>query len=147
MFWRRSLRDSFLLEQLSRSVSLSSSRTDGRARHRQHLGKPPGTQFPYVRERSQRTSSLRGEGGGFEKRTGVYFPILFVKDFGNLKDEGGWKSHFFRGRPLWTLPYCCPLQYRVGSTGISWLKHWGRFQTASSTITDTINGNFYQFMT
>ena len=30
-----------------------------------------------------------GEGGGFEKRTGLYFPILFVKGFGDLKDEGG----------------------------------------------------------
>ena len=31
-------------------------------------------------------SSLRGA-GGFEKRTALYFPILFVMDFGYLKDE------------------------------------------------------------
>ena len=37
---------------------------------------------------SQRTSSLRGE-GGLKKRTALPFPILFVKDFSNLKDEGG----------------------------------------------------------
>ena len=54
-------------------------------------------------ERSQRTSSLRGRRGGVEKRTGLYFPILFVKDFGDLKDEGGGggsKGPKFRGRPL-----------------------------------------------
>ena len=32
--------------------------------------------------------SKRG-GGGLKKRTALPFPILFVKDFGNLKDEGG----------------------------------------------------------
>ena len=33
-------------------------------------------------------SSLRG-GGGLKKRTALLFPMLFVKDFGYLKDEGG----------------------------------------------------------
>ena len=44
-----------------------------------------------------------GGGGGYEKRTGLYFPILFVKDFGDKKDEGGGggsKGPKFRGRPL-----------------------------------------------
>ena len=26
--------------------------------------------------------------GGLEKRTALHFPILFVKDFGNLEDKG-----------------------------------------------------------
>ena len=32
--------------------------------------------------------SKRG-GGGLKKRTALHFPILFVKDFCNLKDERG----------------------------------------------------------
>ena len=50
-------------------------------------------------ERSQRTSSLRGGmgRGGLEKRTALHFSMLFVKDFGYLKDEGvgGGKSSKF----------------------------------------------------
>ena len=33
-----------------------------------------------------------GKLGGLEKRTALHFPILFDKDFGVLKDEGGWGS-------------------------------------------------------
>ena len=42
----------------------------------------------------------------WKKRMALPFSILFVKDFGNLKDEGegGRKSHFYRERPLWTVP-------------------------------------------
>ena len=40
------------------------------------------------------TKDVLSEGGRgvFEKRTALYFPILFVMDFGYLKDEvGGFK--------------------------------------------------------
>ena len=42
-----------------------------------------------LRDHSQRMSSLRGGGGVLKKWTALPFPILFVKDFGNLKGKGG----------------------------------------------------------
>ena len=35
------------------------------------------------------TKDVLSKGGGWKKRTALPFPILFVKKFGNLKDEGG----------------------------------------------------------
>ena len=47
------------------------------------------------------TKDVLSKGGeGLKKRMALTFTILFVKDFGNLKDGGGIKKSLFRGHRL-----------------------------------------------